>query len=136
MVTRKTPYVVDRAPVFSWYRDHAGLIYTSGHAAVDIDSLHIERGDLLSETRATLTNLRRTLEAAGSSLSQVLKVTVYLTDMSQYNAFNSVYAQFFPSARPPARTCVEVTRLPFNFKVEVEVIAACGQEKNSASVSR
>ncbi|MEZ4385297.1 MAG: RidA family protein [Nannocystaceae bacterium] len=126
MVTRKTPYVVDRAPVFTWHRDHNGLIYTSGHAAVDIESLHIERGDLVTEARATLSNLRRTLEAAGSSMAKVLKVTVYLTDMGQYNAFNSVYAEFFPGPRPPARTCVEVSRLPFNFKVEIEVIAAVG----------
>ena len=124
MVTRKTPYIVDRAPVFSWYRDHNGLIFTSGHAAVDIDSYTIERGDLLAEAKATLTNLKRTLEAAGSSLDNVLKVTVYLTDMSQYNAFNSVYAKFFKGPRPPARTCVEVARLPLNFKVEVDVIAA------------
>ena len=126
MVTRKTPYVVDRAPVFSWYRDHNGLIYTSGHAAVDVDTLQIERGDLLAESMATLHNLRRTLESAGSSLEQVLKVTVYLTDMSQYNAFNSVYAKFFKGPNPPARTCVEVTKLPLNFKVEIEVIAATG----------
>ncbi len=126
MVTRKTPYVVDRVPVFSWYRDHNGLIYTSGHAAVDIDSYAIERGDLLAEAQATLTNLKRTLESAGSSMEKVLKVTVYLTDMSQYNAFNSIYAKFFKGPRPPARTCVEVARLPLNFKVEVDVIAASG----------
>lgn len=120
---RKTPHVLESAPVFSWYRDHNGLIYTSGHAAVDVDSFHIDRGDLLSETQATLENLKRTLEAAGSSLAKVLKVTVYLTDMSAYAAFNSVYARYFPGERPPARTCVEVSRLPFNFRVEIEAIA-------------
>ena len=118
------PTKLEHGPIFSWYRDHNGFIFTSGHAAVDVDSGSISLGDLASETHTTLTNLRRTLERAGSSLEKVLKVTCYITDMTQFTVFNSVYAKFFGGANPPARTCVEVSRLPFNFKVEIEVVAA------------
>jgi 2-iminobutanoate/2-iminopropanoate deaminase len=115
---------LEHGPIFSWYRDHNGFIFTSGHAAVDVETHSITLGDLASETTATLTNLRRTLEKAGSGLDRVVKVTAYITDMGQFAVFNSVYAKFFPpGAAVPARTCVEVSRLPFNFKVEIEAIA-------------
>ena len=114
---------LEHGPIFSWSRDHNGFIFTSGHAAVDVEALSISLGDLASETHATLSNLRRTLEKAGSSLDRVLKVTAYITDMSQFAVFNSVYGKFFPGPKVPARTCVEVSRLPFNFKVEIEAVA-------------
>ena len=114
-------------PVFSWHRLHGDLIFTSGHAAVDVDTLARTPGDLLDETRATLENLARTLQAAGSSLERVVKVTVYMTDMGQYGAFNRVYAEFFHGPQVPARTCVEVSRLPYNFKVEIEAVATVGE---------
>jgi len=120
---RPTNHKLEHGPTFSWYRDHNGLIFTSGHASVEVDSLNITLGDLASETTATLNNLKRTLERAGSQLDNVLKVTAYITDMSQFAVFNAVYARFFPGPRVPARTCVEVSRLPFNFKVEIEAIA-------------
>ena len=125
MTTPRAPKL-EHGPIFSWYRDHNGFIFTSGHAAVDIESGVISLGDLTTEAHATLTNLRRTLERAGSSMEKVLKVTCYITDMSQFAAFNAVYAKFFAGPHPPARTCVEVSRLPFNFKVEIEAIAASG----------
>lgn len=115
--------VLPHGPVFSWYRDHAGLIYTAGHASVDLESGDITTGDLAAEARASLDNLQRTLERAGSSLDRVLKVTVYLTDMGDYRAFNDVYAQYFRGDRPPARTCVEVRRLPYNFRIEIDAVA-------------
>ncbi len=115
---------LEHGPIFSWHRDHNGFIFTSGHAAVDIETGGISVGDLATETAATLTNLRRTLEKAGSGLDRVIKVTAYITDMNQFAVFNSVYAKFFPAGSAvPARTCVEVSRLPFNFKVEIEAIA-------------
>jgi 2-iminobutanoate/2-iminopropanoate deaminase len=120
---RPTNPQLEHGPIFSWYRDHNGLIFTSGHASVEVDSLNITLGDLASETTATLNNLRRTLERAGSQLDNVLKVTAYITDMNQFAVFNAVYARFFPGPRVPARTCVEVSRLPFNFKVEIEAVA-------------
>jgi len=114
---------LDHQPVFSWHREHAGTIYTSGHVAVDLDSGTIDRGDLCHETRLALSNLSRTLERAGSSLARVLKVTVYLTDMREFAAFNRVYAEFFTGEQVPARVCVEVSRLPYDVRVAVDAIA-------------
>jgi 2-iminobutanoate/2-iminopropanoate deaminase len=114
---------LEHQPVFSWYREHAGTIYTSGHVAIDIDSGAISHGDLPHEARVALGNLGRTLARAGSSLEQVLKVTVYLTDMREFSTFNRVYAEFFPGERPPARICVEVSRLPYDLRVAIDAIA-------------
>lgn len=114
---------LEHQPVFSWYREHAGTIYTSGHVAIDIDSGAFSHGDLRHEARAALTNLSRTLERAGSSLAKVLKVTVYLTDMREFAAFNRVYAEFFPGEQVPARICVEVSRLPYDLRVAIDAIA-------------
>jgi 2-iminobutanoate/2-iminopropanoate deaminase len=116
---------MEHGPVFSWHRNHDGWIYTSGHAAVDVKTLALDPGDFAHEARVTLENLRRTLIAAGSSLEQVVKVTAYMVDLANFRAFNQVYAGFFPGERPPARTCVEVRRLPYNFQIEIEAIAHC-----------
>lgn len=113
--------------MFSWHRRHGGLVFTSGHAAVDVDDVSLRPGDFDHEVRTTLENLGRTLKSAGSSLEQVLMVTVYLTDMSKFPRFNQVYAKFFPSEQPPARTCVEVRRLPYHFQVEIQAVAACDE---------
>jgi 2-iminobutanoate/2-iminopropanoate deaminase len=114
---------LEHGPVFSWHRVHGGLIFTSGHAAVDIDDYKRVRAPFEDEVRLTLENLQRTLERAGSNMDKVLKVTAYLVDMAYYPSFNHVYAGFFTSTDPPARTCVEVRRLPYDFQVEIEAIA-------------
>ncbi|MBX7081574.1 MAG: RidA family protein [Nannocystaceae bacterium] len=123
MKSRRDPRALEHGPVFSWHRTQDGWIYTSGHAAVDVDDLSIKPGDFRHECRLTLENLRRTLERAGSSMTKVLKVTAYITDMNDFPTFNQIYAEFFPGETPPARTCVEVRRLPYNFKVEIEAVA-------------
>jgi len=115
---------LEHGPVFSWSRKHKGLVYTSGHAAVDVNDLKRTPGSFEEEVRLTLDNLGRTLTAANSSLPQVLMVTVYLTDMALFPRFNQVYAEYFPGDNPPARTCVEVVRLPYRFQVEIQAVAA------------
>ena len=72
-------------------------------------------------------NLKALLAASGSSLEQVLKTTVFLADMNEFAAMNAVYAEFFPSA-PPARSTVQVARLPRDVRVEIEAIAVRGQQ--------
>lgn len=114
---------LEHGPIFSWSRTHDGWIYTSGHAAVDVDELGLDPGDFAHEAKVALQNLRRTLEKAGSSLDNVVKITAYMTDLQNFPLFNQVYAEFFPGNSPPARTCVEVKRLPYHFKIEIEAIA-------------
>ena len=114
---------LEHGPVFTWSRTHDGLIVTSGHAAVDVDTLASTPGSFEHEARLALENLIKTIEKAGSSAEKILKVTVYLTDMGDYAKLNEIYAEFFPGDQVPARTCVEVRRLPYNFRVEVEALA-------------
>ena len=100
-----------------------GLVYCSGQIAI-----HPESGDLITEsiqveTRQVLTNLSAVLEAAGSSLKQVIKVSVFVADISQFDAINEVYSEFFNESKP-ARALVEVSKLPKGVSIEVEAVAA------------
>ncbi|MEN9937116.1 MAG: hypothetical protein RLZZ387_3695 [Chloroflexota bacterium] len=79
-------------------------------------------GDITAQTQLVLTNLKALLEAAGSSLGQVVKTTVFLADMNDFAAMNAVYAQFFTSAHP-ARSTIQVARLPRDVRVEIEAVA-------------
>jgi 2-iminobutanoate/2-iminopropanoate deaminase len=83
----------------------------------------IVAADIESQTRQVLENLKAILESAGSSLSNVVKTTVYLKDLGDFAAMNAVYATFFKDA-PPARTTVEISRLPRDARVEIDAIAA------------
>ena len=82
----------------------------------------IVAADIESQTRQVLENLKAILETAGSSLSNVVKTTVYLKDLGDFAAMNAVYATFFKDA-PPARTTVEISRLPRDARVEIDAIA-------------
>jgi 2-iminobutanoate/2-iminopropanoate deaminase len=79
-------------------------------------------GDVRAQTRQALENVSAVLRAAGSSLTQVVKTTVFLTSMSNFAAMNEVYAEYFPN-EPPARSAIGVAELPRNALVEIEVIA-------------
>jgi len=98
------------------------LIFISGTVGRDPQG-GIARGDIAAQTAQTLENIRRHLEQAGSSLEQVLKVTVFLTDMGLFQGMNEAYRRFFPS-EPPARSCVQVVSLPDREAlIEIEAIA-------------
>jgi 2-iminobutanoate/2-iminopropanoate deaminase len=101
---------------------HNGLIYTSGQGAIDPKTNQISLGTIEEESKLAMENLRIILEEAGSSLDNVLKVTVHLLDMREYGRFNEVYKKFFKK-NPPARTCVQAAKLPFGVRVEIDIIA-------------
>ena len=116
----------DRAPdgigPFSQAIRADGLLFVSGQIPMDPRTRELSRGGLPEQTELVLRNLQAVLEAGGSSLDRVVKVGVFLKDMSQFAAFNEVYARFFPNA-PPARTTVEAARLPKEILVEIDAIA-------------
>ena len=97
------------------------LVFCSGQIPLTPAGALAE-GDISDQTRQVLTNLGALLAASGSSLDQVLKTTVFLADMNDFAAMNAVYAEFFTSA-PPARSTVQVARLPRDVRVEIEAIA-------------
>ena len=98
------------------------LIFISGQGPMDMQSGKFLNAALEQETRLTLDNLKGILEDVGSSMEDVLKVTVYLDDMDNFGEFNQIYAGYFPTD-PPARTCIQAGRLPAGIKVEIDVIA-------------
>ncbi len=99
-----------------------GLLFTAGQIPLDPETGNFAGEDITSQTRQALKNLIAVVEAGGSSLEQIIKVTVFLKDMNDFAAMNEVYGKFF-AADPPARSAVEVARLPKDAKVEVECIA-------------
>lgn len=96
-------------------------IYCSGQIPLRADGSMVE-GSIAEQTEQVLINLRAVLEAAGASLDDVVKTTIYLTDLGDYAVVNKVYGSYFPK-NPPARATVQVAALPKNAKVEIEAIA-------------
>lgn len=101
-----------------------GMLFTSGQIPVDPVSGEIP-AEVEKQAETSLKNLRAIVEEAGSSMDKVLKTTVFIKDMNDFGKINEVYAQFF--AEPfPARSCVEVARLPKDVLVEIECVAMIG----------
>lgn len=98
------------------------LIYFSGQIPIDSATGKIIEGDIKAQTEQCLKNLSVVLDAAGVNSDDVVKTTVYLTDMSDYAVVNEVYGKYF-KAPYPARTAIAVAALPLGSKVEIEVIA-------------
>ena len=101
------------------------LIFTAGQGALDPVTGQVVPGGIKEQTERTIQNLKAILEAGGSSLGQVVKATVFMKDLGDFSAMNAVYASYFATDEDtlPARTTVEVSRLPRNLLVEIEVIA-------------
>jgi 2-iminobutanoate/2-iminopropanoate deaminase len=100
-----------------------GFLFTSGQVALDPATNEFSGGGIAQQTERVLENVKGILEAAGCTLHKVVKTTVFLKNMGDFSAMNEVYAKYFSSA-PPARSTVEVARLPKDALVEIEVIAA------------
>ena len=99
-----------------------GFLYVSGQCPFAKDGSGAVRGTIAEETKLALENLKAVLGDAGTCLEAVVKVTVYLSDMENFSAFNEVYKEYFAD-NFPARTCIEVGRLPLDVQVEIDVIA-------------
>ncbi|MGE5263429.1 MAG: RidA family protein [Acidobacteriota bacterium] len=97
-------------------------VFCAGQAGFDPATGRLVEGGIEAETRRVLQNLSAVLEQAGTSIQNAVKTTVFLTDMDEFKAMNAIYAEFFPS-NPPARSTVQVARLPGGARVEIEVIA-------------
>ena len=99
-----------------------GFLFASGQVALDPVTNQFVGGDIAQQTERALENVKGILESAGCHLHRVVKTTVYLKNMGDFAAMNAVYARYFPAA-PPARTTIEVSRLPLDVLVEIDVIA-------------
>ena len=98
------------------------ILYTSGQLAINAATGEFINDDIKKATAQSLENVKAILEEAGTSLDKVVKTLVFLKDMNDFAAMNEVYSQYFTS-NPPARSCVEVAKLPKDALVEIEVIA-------------
>lgn len=100
------------------------FVFVAGQIALDPHTgTIVGEGDVTQQTKQVMTNLTAVLEAAGATPQDIVKTTVFLTDMNDLAAMNAVYAQYFNEATAPARACVEVARLPKDVRVEIECIA-------------
>lgn len=127
----RTTIATDGAPAaigpYSQGARVGNLIFTAGQCAIDPVTQQLISGGIAEQTRRTLENLKAVLDEGGSSLNRVVKATVYLKNMDDFAAMNAVYAEYMSDGEedPPARTTVEVSRLPKNALVEIEMIAEC-----------
>ena len=101
---------------------HGSVLYTAGQIALVPATGELAGPGIEQQTRQVLENLKAILQAGGASLESVVKTTVYLKDMSEFAVMNAVYSTYFREA-PPARTTVEVSRLPKDARVEIDAIA-------------
>jgi len=123
----KEVVTTDRGPKpigpYSQAAKAGGFLFLSGQVALDPKSGEMAGGDIRQQTERVLENIKGILEAAGSNLHHVVKTTVFLKDMNEFPAMNEVYGRYFTAA-PPARSTVQVARLPKDALVEIEVTAA------------
>jgi 2-iminobutanoate/2-iminopropanoate deaminase len=98
------------------------LVYTAGQIPLDPATGRLVEGSIEDQTRQVLNNLRAILVAAGCTMADVVKTTVFIMDMADFKAMNGVYAEFFPTT-PPARSTVQVGGLPLGARVEIEAVA-------------
>ena len=99
------------------------LIYTAGQIPLDAKSSQVIDGGITEQTKLVIEHLKNILQAAGSSLDKAVKATVFLKDMNDFAAMNAVYAQHFKAETAPARSTVQVSRLPKDVLVEIEIVA-------------
>ncbi len=107
---------------YSHMIEAGGFLFITGMDPMDIEKGLIIMDDIDKATELVLENMKRLLESVGSSLARVVKVTIFMKDMADFQKLNAVYARYFPED-PPARTCVAVKEVPGNFQLKIEAIA-------------
>ena len=128
MANEKRIVMTDKAPApvgpysQAVVADSSGLVFLAGQIALNPATGELVKSGIRDETRRVLANIKAVLEKAGTTLARVVKTTVFIADMNDFGAMNEVYAEFFPES-PPARSCVEVSKLPKGVSVEIEVVA-------------
>ncbi|MGE6259768.1 RidA family protein [Heyndrickxia sporothermodurans] len=108
---------------YSAFRRVGNLVYTSGQLPIDPETNEFPSDNIECQTRQSLLNVQAIIEENGGSMDDILKTTVYLNDINDFQAMNEVYKEFFSSPYP-ARTAIAVDKLPKNALVEIEVVAA------------
>jgi len=105
------------------------LVFVSGQIPIDPESGKVIKGNIKEQTKQVLENLKNILQAGGSSLPNVLRTTIFLSDMDDYAMVNETYAQYFENS-PPARSTVQVSRLPKDVHIEIDAIAYATNQEN------
>jgi len=122
----RMPVTTDSAPAaigpYSQAIRTATLLFCSGQVPLDPSTGEVVKEDVAGQTRRCLENLSAVCEAAGATLAQAVRCTVYLTDMNDFTPVNEAYAEFFPGDDPPARVAVAVAALPKGADVEIDAI--------------
>jgi 2-iminobutanoate/2-iminopropanoate deaminase len=122
--------VTDRAPgavgPYSQGVRTGGLVFTAGQIPIDPATGALVEGPIEDQTRRVLDNIRAVLEAAGTGLDRVVKMTVFMTDLGDFARMNAVYAEYFPET-PPARSAFQVAALPLGASIEMEAVASAGE---------
>ena len=98
------------------------FLFLSGQIPLDPKTGELVKGDIRKQTQQVLENIKGILESQGLGMENVVKVTIFLEDIANFNQVNEVYATYFPSS-PPARSTVEVTKLPRDADIEIEALA-------------
>ncbi|KAI1848590.1 hypothetical protein JX265_011556 [Neoarthrinium moseri] len=126
-MAEKTAVVTDKAPkalpgIYSQAIKANGFVFVSGAVPMDPVTMEIIEGDIQAHTHQCIRNLTAILEAAGSDITKVVKVNVFLSDMDNFAAMNEIYSTYWGETKP-CRTCVAVKTLPLNVDVEIECTA-------------
>ena len=123
---KKIPISTDKAPAAVGPYEQAirvgNFIFTSGQIPLDPSTNKLIEGDISQQTKMVMENLKALLEASGSSLKNVIKATVFLTDLKNFEQMNKIYGEYF-SASKPARSTIQVSALPKGAAIEIEMIA-------------
>ncbi len=127
MAHARSPIATDAAPraigPYSQAIESGGLVFLSGQIPLDPATGQLVTGDIRAETERVMANIEAVLVAAGASFADVVKTTIFLTDLADFVAVNEVYGKRFEGIAPPARSTVQVAALPRGARVEIETIA-------------